>query len=318
MDVLSDVLSWLQVEGTMTRRSEFSAPWGVSYSPSNLFSFMTVEKGSCFMTFVDGETLELEAGDVVMCSPGQIAALVDDPATPPVPYVQILAEQFDHEEHKYALDRDSFPTVRYGGGGRPTVIRAWGLRSESYLQHPLLSLLPPFIHLSLEQRSALPWLDTTLRFISHETQRRADGSDMMIVRLVDVLFVQLIRAWFQAQPDANIGWLGALRDGSIRHALKLIHEFPADPWTVESLAGAVGMSRSSFSARFQSLAGTPPLKYLTQHRMHLAAHALKRDGGLSLAEVAREVGYESEASFGRAFKRQFGVTPGSFRRGAAG
>ena len=312
MDVLSDVLSWLRVEGTVTRRSELSAPWGFSYPANNLFSFMTLEKGSCFM-LMESQQIALGTGDVVMYSPGRATSLVDHPTTTTVPYAQVLEGCDLLEEERYALDRDSYPTIRYGGGGRLTVIRGWGLRSESYLQHPLLSLLPPFIHITYEQRSALPWLDSTLRFISHETQSKADGSDMMIMRLVDVLFVQLIRAWFQEQSDAEIGWLGALRDGSIRHALKLIHEYPADPWTVETLARAVGMSRSNFSFRFQSLAGTPPLKYLTRLRMHIAANALRHDGHLSLSEVASRVGYRSESSFGRAFRRYFGVSPGGFR-----
>jgi len=314
MDVLSDVLSWLSVEGTVTRRSEFSAPWGFAYPRSDIFGFMTLEKGGCFITLQGQPPVALETGDVVMWSPGQTVTMADHPSTVAVPYTQILKDSVVLEEEKYALDREAYPTIRYGGGGRSTVIRAWGLRSESYTQHPLLSLLPPYIHITYEQRSALPWLDTTLRFISHETQKKADGSDMMVMRLVDVLFVQLIRAWFQDQSDGEIGWLAALRDSSIRHALKLIHEYPADGWTVETLARAVGMSRSNFSSRFQSFVGTPPLKYLTQLRVHLAANTLRREGKLSLCEVANQVGYESESSFARAFKRYFGVSPGTFRK----
>lgn len=314
MDVLSDVLSWLRVEGTVTRRSEFSAPWGISYPPTKAFSFMTVEKGSCFLLFEGEDPIVLETGDVVMWSPGQVGSLADQPSTPTVPYARVLEACTVLEEEKYALDRDTYPTISYGGGGRQSVIRGWGLRFDSYEQHPLLSLLPPIIHIRYEQRSALPWLETTLRFISHETRKMGDGSDMMIVRLVDLLFVQVLRAWYQEQPDGEAGWLGALRDSSIRQVLKLIHRYPADPWTVESLGKAVGMSRSNFSARFQSLVGSSPLKYLTQLRMHLAANALKGDAGLSLVEVANQVGYDTESSFGRAFKRYFGVSPGVFRR----
>ncbi len=314
MDVLSDVLSWLRVEGTLSRRSEFSAPWGISYPFWNHLSFMAVEKGSCFLMPDGGQAVALETGDLVMFSPGHNMSLADQTSTPTVPYAQVLEECTLLEEEKYSADRDTYPTVTYGGGGRQTVIRGWGLRFESYEQHPLLSLLPPFIHITYEQRSALPWLDSTLRFISHETHQKGDGSDMMIVRLVDLLFVQLIRAWFQEQPDGEAGWLGALRDSYIRHALKLIHQYPADPWTVENLGKAVGMSRSNFSSRFQALVGSSPLKYLTQLRMHLAANALRGDVRLSLAEVANKVGYDTESSFGRAFKRYFQVSPGAFRR----
>lgn len=314
MDVLSDVLSWLRVESTVTRRSEFSAPWGVVYPPGEAFGFMAVEKGACFILCAGEEAVEVEAGDVVMWGPGNRTSLADDPSTPVTPYAQVLEQCAVADDEKYAVDRDRYPTITYGGGGRQTVIRGWGLRFDSYDQHPLLALLPPFIHVTYEQRSALPWLDTTLRFIRHEANQEGDGSDMMVVRLADLLFVQIVRAWFQAQPDGEAGWLGALRDGSIRHALKLIHEFPADPWTVQSLARAVGMSRSNFSARFHSLVGSSPLRYLTQLRMHRAANALRSDAGSSLAEVANQVGYEMESSFARAFKRHFRTSPGAFRR----
>lgn len=314
MDVLSDVLSWIRVEGTLSRRSELLAPWGISYPPLSQVSFLVVETGSCFMLREGEDPMVLETGDLVMFSPGSQVSMADHPATPIIPYAQVLEASAPPQVEKYALNRAAYPTIRYGGDGRMTAIRGWGLRFEGYEQHPLLALLPPIIHLTYEQRTALPWLETTLRFLLHETHQKSDGSDMMSVRLVDLLFVQVIRAWFREQPDGEAGWLGALRDPSIGHALGLIHQYPADPWTVHGLAKAVGMSRSSFSARFQSLVGSPPLKYLTQVRMNLVAIALKGDAHVSLTEVASQVGYDSESSFGRAFKRYFGVSPGVFRR----
>ncbi|MBX2802280.1 MAG: AraC family transcriptional regulator [Myxococcales bacterium] len=313
MDVLSDVLSWLRVQGTLSRRSELSAPWGIAYSAFDLVSFMVVEKGGCFLTFSGGPTLRLDAGDLVMLFPGHTTSLMDELSTPTVPYAQVLEECTVAEVDRYARRRDSYPTITYGGGGRQTVLRGWGLRFEGYEQHPLLPVLPDFIHLTYERRSALPWLETTLRFLLHETRVKGDGSDMMTVRLVDLLFVQVLRAWFEEQPDEQVGWLGALRDSSIGHALQLIHEYPADPWSLQGLAKAVGMSRSSFSSRFQSLVGASPMKYLTQLRMNLAANLLRGDTRLSLSHIARQVGYDSESSFGRAFKRTFQTSPGAFR-----
>lgn len=314
MDVLSDVLSWVRVQGTLTRRSEFSAPWGVTYQSTQRLSFLTVQKGGCVLLRDGEEVVALETGDLVMFSPGFDGSLADQPSTPTVPYAQVLEECSPVEGAERSVARDDYPTIKYGGGGRQTVIRGWGLRFESHEHHPLISLLPPFIHVTYEQRDAFPWLESTLRFINHETHQRSDGSDMIIVRLVELLFVQLIRAWFQKQPDGEVGWLGALRDGPIRQALNLLHQYPADPWTVESLGKAVGMSRSNLSARFQALVGTSPLKYLTQLRMHLAANALKDNAQLSLVEIASQVGYDTESSFGRAFKRYFRASPGAFRR----
>ncbi len=318
MDVLSDVLSWIRVEGTLTRRSELTAPWGFSHPPNQYISFLFVETGSCFLRRPQQQALLIEAGDLVMFTPGGQVALADHPSTPLIPYAQVLKTHGPELADRYAPDREAFPTLRYGGGGRLTAIRAWGLRFDGYAQHPLLAQLPPLIHFTYEKRSALPWLETTLRFLMHETHHKSDGSEMMSVRLIDLLFVQVIRAWFREQPDGEAGWLGALRDPSIGHVLGLMHQYPADPWTVHGLANAVGMSRSSFSARFQSLVGSPPLTYLTQVRMNLAAIALKGDARVSLTEAANQVGYDSESSFGRAFKRHFGVSPGAFRKEQAG
>ncbi len=314
MDVLSDVLGWLRVEGTLSRRSEYSSPWGISFPAWGMFALLTIESGDCVLVPQGGEPVALEQGDLVMFSPGHAASMADHESTPTVPFAQVRQQSAVDEPQGPALKQTEFPPIRYGGGGRRTVMRGWGLRFDSYEQHPLLSLLPPYIHITRDRLTALPWLDTTLRFIRHETRREDDGSQMMIVRLIDLLFVQVIRAWFEEQPPGEAGWLGALRDSSIRHALKLLHQHPAEPWTVESLGRRVGMSRSSFSSRFGSLVGTSPMKYLIQLRMNLAANALRGDARLSVAEAASQVGYDTESSFGRAFKRHFGVSPAAFRR----
>lgn len=314
MDVLSDVMSWLRVSGSVTRRSEFSAPWGISYPVSNLAAFLMIEKGSCYLLLKGEEALKLEAGDLVMFSPGHHCSLVDSLSTPAVPYSQILEESPLLPEEKYPVDQNIYPTLTYGGGGAQTTLRGWGLHFDSYEQHPLLSLLPPYIHITYSQRSALPWLETILRFMNHETLQREEGSDMTIIRLVDLLFVQIIRTWLKEQPEGKAGWLGALRDSSISRALKLIHQYPAEPWTVESLGKTVGMSRSNFSSRFQTLVGSSPMKYLTQLRMHHAANALKGDDRLSLSQIAAQVGYDTDSSFSRAFKRYFHLSPAAFRK----
>lgn len=310
VDVLSDVLSWLRVRGTVTRRSELSAPWGIRYPKTEGFAFMAVEQGRCVLQVNDLPPIELEAGDIVMLGPTVKSSLRDRARRRTVPYTRVL-------EEAVILDEGSdnrYPSLSYGGGGRVTAIRGWGLRFESYERHPLLALLPPFIHLTYAQRSALPWLESSLRFVIHETQTGGEGSDMVIVRLVELIFVQIVRAWLEAQPEGQAGWLGGLRDKSIRKALRLIHQQPEQPWTVQSLAKAVGMSRSSFSARFTALVGTSALRYLTEVRMHLAANILRSDAHISLAQLAVEVGYDTESSFGRAFKRYFQVSPGVFRR----
>jgi len=317
MDVLSGVLNGLRVEGTLSRRSEYSAPWGVDFAPVDHASFLLVEAGSCVLSVEGMPTTALMAGDLVMFRPGHRAALADHADTPKVPYSEVLAAHAPPMADKYARDYEAYPTLRYGGGGPVTALRGFGLRLEGFEPRPLLALLPPFIHITYERRAALPWLESTIRFLMHEAHQKLDGSDLVSVRLVDLLFVQVLRAWFQEQPPGEAGWLGALRDPSIGHALRIIHRYPAEPWTLEGLARTVGMSRSSFSARFQSLVGTPPMKYLTELRMNRAATLLKRDPTASMARVAAQVGYDSESSFGRAFKRYFHASPGAFRKNEA-
>ena len=135
----------------------------------------------------------------------------------------------------------------------------------------------------------------------------------MITRLGDILVIQAIRAWIESDPAARTGWLGALQDRQIGHAISLIHRDPARDWTVASLAGELAMSRSAFAARFTELVGEPAMQYVTRWRMHVGLNALK-DEGATVAELADRLGYRSEAAFARAFKRVIGVSPGAVRR----
>ena len=140
------------------------------------------------------------------------------------------------------------------------------------------------------------------------------GGEMLITRLADLLVLQAIRSWIASDPAAQTGWLGALQDKQIGHALALIHRDPARAWTVASLAAEVAMSRSAFASRFSARVGEPAMQYLARWRMHLALAQLKEDD-LPLGELASRHGYQSEAAFSRAFKRVVGVSPGSARRG---
>jgi transcriptional regulator GlxA family with amidase domain len=154
-----------------------------------------------------------------------------------------------------------------------------------------------------------------VRFLRRETREPSIGSEMIVARLIDVMFVEAIRAWLKSQPEGSAGWLGALRDPAIGTVLGLIHKNPEKAWTVPLLAAQVGMSRSPFAARFTSLVGQSPMSYLKQWRLQLAAKLLQ-DQALSLAQIAEQVGYESAAAFSRIFKREFGAAPGQFRRKA--
>jgi len=157
------------------------------------------------------------------------------------------------------------------------------------------------------------WLQSTLRFIAREARELRPGGETVITHLADILTIQAIRAWIDSVPETERGWLAALRDKPIGTALAAIHREPEKDWTVESLAKAVGLSRSGFSARFTKLVGESAKRYLTRLRMQLARLQLQESSD-SLGVLAERFGYQSEAAFSRAFKREFGVAPGGVRR----
>ncbi|MFC1774497.1 AraC family transcriptional regulator, partial [Pseudomonadota bacterium] len=156
------------------------------------------------------------------------------------------------------------------------------------------------------------WLQSTLRFIAREARELRPGGETVITHLADILIIQAIRAWIDSVPETERGWLAALRDKQVGTSLAAIHREPEKDWTVASLAKAVGMSRSGFSARFTNLVGESAKRYLTRLRMQLARVQLQESSD-SLALLADRFGYQSEAAFSRAFKREFGVAPGSVR-----
>ena len=148
----------------------------------------------------------------------------------------------------------------------------------------------------------LEWLQSTLRFLTSEARELRAGGETVITRLADILVIQAIRSWIATDPQAQTGWLGALRDKQIGRAIALIHRDPARDWTVASLASAVGMSRSGFAARFTELVGEPAMHYLLRWKMHAALTWL-RESDAPLSQLASRLGYDSEAAFSRAFKR---------------
>jgi AraC-like DNA-binding protein len=160
----------------------------------------------------------------------------------------------------------------------------------------------------------MEWIQSTLRFMATEARQVRPGGEAVITRLADILVIQAIRSWIAQDPAAQTGWLGALQDRQIGHAISLIHRDPARAWTLASLAAEVAMSRSAFAARFTELVGEPAMHYLARWRMHVALTWLREEEA-PLGDLALRLGYQSEAAFSRAFKRFIGVSPGAARRG---
>jgi len=308
MDALADILESVHLSGSLYCRSDLSAPWGMDLPASDTTQFHAVRRGRCWLLRDEASPIRLETGDMVMLPKGTAHALADDPDTPLRPLTDLIACHLPAQ-----MPTGVKPPLVFGGGGDPTALICGYFRFDAGAAHPLLSVLPAVVHVRGEGGRALTWLETTLDLIAQEATAGRPGGEVLINRLTEALFIQVIRAHLEARTSPEPSWLAGLCDPRIASALGLIHREPGEAWTVDTLATRVGLSRSGFSARFRDLVGEPPLHYLTRWRMQVASNHLQ-DGRLSLAEVAEAVGYRAEASFSRVFKRMVGVAPGAYRR----
>lgn len=304
MDALTEVLKSVQLHSTVHCRSELSAPWGIHIDSTNQASFHVILRGSCWLEVADRkEPVSLVGGDFVVLPRGTAHCLRDALDSPLVKLEQLLADRPCKGQLR----------MQYGGGGTPTTILCGNARFEHHEMNPLLPALPSLILIQGENGKAIEWLDSTLQAIACETASNRPGAEMMIIYLSNILFIQAIRAYLASLQQEDGGWLNALLDPQLSTALTLIHQSPEQNWTVDSLAQQVNLSRSTFAARFKERVGEAPLQYLTQWRMYRAAQQL-RATDLTLGAIAERVGYESEAAFSKAFKRQVGQAPGEYRK----
>lgn len=307
MDVLTDLIDALRLRGTAYCRTELTAPWGMVLPASDLAHFHVIQQGTCWVQ-IDGEpaATRLTAGDLVVIPHGHGHRLLDDPASAAVPLDDLIR---GHEGETIR------PLIRHGGGGPMTAFICGAFHFERRDDHPLFRILPGLIRVEGHESRTPSWLEGTLRFLADELRQSEPGSETIVARLIDIIFVQTIRAWIAQMPATDGGWLRALRDPQIGPALGLMHRSPERSWSVASLAAEAAMSRSAFSARFTQLVGEAPMTHLFRWRMWLAADHLRR-GDLPIVDVAARTGYESEMAFSKAFKRHVGQAPSIYRRAA--
>ncbi len=300
-DPLDAALGALQPRGAFLFRSELGAPWGFATDPG-LATFHIVESGRCVLA-TDGQTEVLEAGDLAVTPHGSAATFADAPGRPTPALESLLGGP--------PLD----PTRVLGNAetGPQTVLVCGGVAFDDAVPHPVLDALPPVFVLRGAMLDGTPWLSNTLRFLACESRSRRPGAATIMGHLGSVVFVQAIRAALADGAQAP-GWLGALADPYLGPALVAIQSAPEQRWTVEALGREAGLGRSAFAARFRASVGESPMQHLTRWRVYRAGQLLRHD--VPLAEVAGRVGYESEAAFGRAFKRWTGRPPGAVRRAA--
>lgn len=307
LDPLGDVLHLIRLAGVFYCPSELSEPWGGSLPamPDTLW-FHVVTEGSCRIEAADGSRAEIGPGDVALLPHGTGHRMTGE-ADAPTPSVIDLP---------HAYESDHFGVLRHGGGGAVTRLVCGGVRLDHPSARAVLDVLPAIVVVNPastpDRRS--DWMRSVLDLMAEETRSVRPGGDVIVSRLCDILVVQAIRTWLEHDPVARHGWLGALRDPRIGAAIAAVHRHPAGPWTLASMAEVATMSRSAFAARFTELVGVPAHAYLTQWRMEVARQHLA--DGATVAAAAARCGYESEASFSRAFAKVIGRTPGSVRRQA--
>ncbi len=219
-------------------------------------------------------------------------------------------QRVDRLPQRYLTEH--YSVLHHGGGGRPTQLVCGVVGFDEPAAKELLAVLPPVLRAGDDAAD----VRDTLRLMAEELSRRRPGGEAVATRLADILVVQAIRGWLDRDPGAREGWLRALEDERIGRVLEAVHAEPGRPWSLELLARTAAMSRSSFAARFTALVGEAPMAYVTRWRMRLAHTRLTEDGP-TVAALAVELGYRSEAAFSRAFTRTMGQTPGAVRRGSA-
>ena len=309
MDVLSDAIAAMRTGRPHSGRRDKYAPWGMRIEDSEGAGFHVVLRGSAWLLPSDGEPVALAAGDVVFLAHGRGYALTSGPDVEPT----VVRFQPDANPPK------SPPPPPPGRDAVPdTVLLCGAYWLDRSRVHPLLTELPEVVHLPARV-GAHPSLRATVELLGAELEEPQPGSDTIVSSLLDTLLLYILRAWWQDEARADrhpTGWAAALADPAVTAALQAIHAAPDHPWTVEELGAHGGLSRAAFARRFTTLVGRPPLAYLTWWRMTTAGRLLRADD-TPLRTIAERTGYTSEFAFAKAFKRQYGVAPGRYRRQAS-
>jgi AraC-like DNA-binding protein len=267
-----------------------------------------VTRGRCCLD-VDGldERFSLAEGDLVILPTGCAHTVRDSPSSQATRLEELVAEG----------GVDAHGTLRTGGGGAATVLVCGGFHWEDRATNPIVASLPPIIHLQGRAHGVDTWLQLTLAFLSEEAEAGRPGAEVAVTRLADLLFIEALRTYFSAPGTPNRGLAAALRDPRIGAAMVSIQRQPEARWEVGGLARQVAMSRTAFAGRFKALVGESPFSYVTRCRMNKATGAL-RSSDATIADIAERAGYDSEASFCRAFKRWLGESPATFRAARGG
>lgn len=319
MDALSEILSGVKLHGALYFNAEFTAPWGVAAPRSpemapllapgtgHLLIYHFVLQGRAFAR-LENHVEPIEAGEVVIFPHGDAHVLGSEPTPRETPV---------SGEVERKLRTRELSLLRGGGPGPATRFVCGFMACDPHLSRPVLSGLPAMLKVNIRAGRAGFWLENSILHLVEQAAAGAPGSQALLAKLSEALFVETLRQHVSGLPEAQTGWLAAARDETVGRSLALLHRRVQHPWTLAELAEAVGVSRSVLGERFTRYLAEPPMSYLTRWRLQLAAQAL-RGTAKGVAEIAGDVGYESEAAFSRAFKREFGTPPARYRKDAQG
>ncbi|MBI1258130.1 MAG: helix-turn-helix domain-containing protein [Chloroflexi bacterium] len=304
MDALTNVLEVLRLEPVVMHYLHLRAPWGIALAATNGAAFHVVDEGQCWLRLPDQtEPIVLRRGDLIVLSNTAHYELLDNPRTAAVPLQNLLAYRSE----------DGRVEPPGSANGEVATLICGEFRTDQNAISPLFSMLPPFIHIQAQEGRSVEWLAAPLEQIAFESRHDYPGKATVVSRLMDILFIMVIRYWIVHQGFEHSGWFGALYHPQIGEVLGHIHREPQIKWTVESLAATVHMSRSALANQFTALVGESPMQYMTRWRMQLAAQRLRENRQEKIDVIAERLGYASPYSFSKAFKRLLGVSPTEYR-----
>lgn len=315
MDVLSEVLKAVKLDGAVFYNGEFSAPWCAHEPDSHtmasylsttskhviIFHLLTEGRGYARVEG-DHRPVPLTAGDIVVFPHGDAHIMGNGSPVAPM----------DNASELKRVLSEGLTVSRCGGGGALTKLICGYMTCDLHLSRVFLGGLPSMLKVNIRQDESGQWLEQSIRYAVDCADAGRPGVETVRARLSEVLFIETLRRYIDLIPPKHTGWLAGVRDPEVGKTLALLHRKPAHPWTIAALANEVGMSRSVLAERFRRYLSETPIAYLTRWRLQLGAQMLVSASD-SVAQIAAEVGYESEPSFNRAFKREFGLPPARFR-----
>ncbi len=302
MDPLSLIIDDMRFDGVVFVATDLSAPWSLRLHTPRLAAFHMVTHGQAWLVRDGYEPVAVETGDLVVLPAGNPHHMQDRVASSAEP----------HELGPHLLQPDLHP-LKLGGGGAGAQLISGHARFDVHMAAPLVSALPPLMHIRGLGEAPPMWLAIGLQFLAQELASPRPGQQAIINRLGDILFMECLRDYVSSLTEESGNWLAALKDRALSTALACMHRRPEHNWTVPELAQQACLSRSAFADRFSQTLGEPPLTYLTRHRMRLAARQLASTT-VPISRVADQVGYASEAAFSQAFKREYGCSPSLWRQ----